>query len=556
MKHQDSIKTSKTPISDLRNGDKKNLWINGFNPTKKRIRTFLLLFIFLSSSIIVFGHGVTVSGVRITGQNSVLDYKMVEFDLAWNNSWRISSGVTTWDACWVFVKYRKKSESTWNHALLNYVDGSGSGDGHTEPAGSNISSSNDNGSGNSHGVFIYRSSDMAQGNVSYANVRLRWEYGDNGLADNDSVEVSVFAIEMVYVPKGSFYVGDGTSTDIRGQFESGTSGAPLLITSEGALTLGGGGAGSLGNNNASGMNWVDDFNDGTSKTLPAAFPKGYNDFYCMKYEITQQQYVEFLNRLTYTQQTARAATSPNAAAGTGALVSGNSYYSGIDIMTPGVASTTPAVYACNLDGDANYNESNDGQNKACNYLCWYDVSAYLDWAALRPMTELEYEKACRGDQSVIANEYAWGTTNITQATGISNAGANNETVSNSSANANFDNHAGVQGPLRSGCFGQGVNTREGVGASFWGIMDLSGNVREITVTVGNSTSRTYTGIHGDGILDASGDNNVSNWSSSIIYRGGGYYSSNEYLRVSDRYKYHQLFPRYSEEGGRGVRSAP
>ena len=33
------------------------------------------------------------------------------------------------------------------------------------------------------------------------------------LADNDIVDVKVFAIEMVYVPQGSFYVGmGGTST--------------------------------------------------------------------------------------------------------------------------------------------------------------------------------------------------------------------------------------------------------------------------------------------------------------------------------------------------------
>ncbi len=50
---------------------------------------------------------------------------------------------------------------------------------------------------------------------------------------------------------------------------------------------------------------VDDFNDATARSLPAAFPKGYAAFYIMKYEISQEQYVGFLNKLTQTQQTAR-----------------------------------------------------------------------------------------------------------------------------------------------------------------------------------------------------------------------------------------------------------
>jgi hypothetical protein len=34
------------------------------------------------------------------------------------------------------------------------------------------------------------------------------------------------------------------------------------------------------------------------------------------------------------------------------------------------------------------------------------------------MTELEYEKACRGPLMPVANEYAWGTTTISATTAI------------------------------------------------------------------------------------------------------------------------------------------
>ena len=103
---------------------------------------------------------------------------------------------------------------------------------------------------------------MAQANVSYTNVNLQWNYGVDGLADDDRVEVFVFAVEMVHVPQASFYVGDGDGT-LTGQFRIQASNTPFQITSEGALTLGGGGAGALHNNNGTGMTTPDDFNNAT-----------------------------------------------------------------------------------------------------------------------------------------------------------------------------------------------------------------------------------------------------------------------------------------------------
>ena len=65
-----------------------------------------------------------------------------------------------------------------------------------------------------------------------------------------------------------------------------------------------------------------------------------------------------------------------------------------------------------------------------NYMTWTDLLAYLDWSCLRPMTEFEYEKICRGPVYPVANEYAWGNQTYTLAdanTGlISNLGQINE----------------------------------------------------------------------------------------------------------------------------------
>lgn len=95
-------------------------------------------------------------------------------------------------------------------------------------------------------------------------------------------------------------------------------------------------------------------------------PNGFRAFYCMKYEVSQQGHVDFLNTLNYAQQVTRTATDPASAAGVGALRGTNANRTGIDIQTPGVASTTPAVYACNLNANSVYSEATDGKDLACN----------------------------------------------------------------------------------------------------------------------------------------------------------------------------------------------
>jgi hypothetical protein len=152
----------------------------------------------------------------------------------------------------------------------------------------------------------------------------------------------------------------------------------------------------------------------------------------MKYEISQEQYVSYLNTLTWTQQASRTVVNPSSPVGTLA-VAGNSQFpqrNRIEIKTSGVTNTTPAVYGCDLNNNGVFDETDDGQNIACNWLAWSDLMAYLDWAALRPMTEFEYEKICRGaSPASLGGEYVWSTTAITQAvsSSLNNAGLVNET---------------------------------------------------------------------------------------------------------------------------------
>ena len=41
---------------------------------------------------------------------------------------------------------------------------------------------------------------------------------------------------------------------------------------------------------------------------------------------------------------------------------------------------------------------------------WDDAIRYSAWVGLRPMTELEFEKACRGPLATVDGEFPWGDT--------------------------------------------------------------------------------------------------------------------------------------------------
>lgn len=496
-------------------------------------------------------NNLSVSSAVLVDPDNTAGHVDVRFTVSWEHSWRTTSAPYNWDAAWVFVKYRTQ-DGVWHHARL------GSDAQHVAPAGSTVNtglltpgSAYDAASNWGVGAFVYRSAN-GTGTFTASNVRLRWNYAQNGIAYTDIASASVFAVEMVYVPEGIFYLGSGGSENRH--FKNGTTNDPYLVTSEGAITMA----------NTNGALWS---LDGTEvATLPAAFPKGHAAFYIMKHELAQQNYVDFLNTLTRAQQNTRVSTNVEAGItsvtapyvmqsnGTGVL-----YRNGIRCNTT-IDANAPITFYCDRNGNGTGNQPTDGQWVACNLLGWADLAAWLDWSGLRPMTELEYEKAGRGDLAPVANEYAWGGTNLTQATGVSNNGATNETATPGGANANYsiNNDNPIQGPVRTGAFTALLSWRNSSGAGRTGALELSGNLWELTITVDNAAGRAFAAVLGNGTLDATGNADVATWPGTGAVgtglRGGGWDSNATYMPISSRSSAATgAVGRSRTYGGRGVR---
>lgn len=471
----------------------------------------------------------TVTAVTFTTLTAAHDHSLIQFNLSWRNSWRSSAAPGNHDAAWVFVKFRDRS-GVWRHATL-----SANAAHHTVQRDNRVAARVEVGLNGARpmGVFLSRARE-GRGQISWRDVTLRWMRAEDGVAHDTPVEVRVFAIEMVHVPRGEFSIGDGSRTQVQGHLHrSGLVTQPFLIDAHAAvspISLGGSGENALANNDAVGMfaSSEDDFSSRVTQTLPPAFPKGYDGFHAMKYEITEGQYVDFLNTLTLPQELRRAFTSGQ---------------NGNEIRRRGSVYVTSA------------------RDQACGNLNWADGAAFCDWAGLRPMTELEFEKACRGPVASLPNAFAWGDTTLPasmDAQGSPVATADIETDAPDERRVGggprHDDPVMRAMPRAAGA-PQGSST---AGASYWGIMDLSGRLWERCVSIGHPVGRLYTGMPGDGSLDALGDADVAGWPAAdgvgAGFRGGAVFDKLTARRVSDRYYANYASDyRYGNSGFRGVR---
>jgi formylglycine-generating enzyme required for sulfatase activity len=486
-------------------------------------------------------------GNNLSVKNGWVNGNMFGFEVEWNNSWNLSNQGGSYDAVWIFAK-GKNQNGFWQH-----IDLQNQSNWHKASGNLTIDAVSDG-----KGVFIYS---QVEGVFSIPPTPIEIA----ALSLSNFSEIKIFGIEMVHIPEGEYYLGDGASISSYADLE----GNPLLITSEDEIV---GSSITINNPNT---NFEP---QPLAEVIPSAFPKGFGGFYVMKYEVSQIQYVDFLNTIPFVQQQNRTATLPSSPHGTFAMVNPNQsdslYRNGIVIVSAGISPTTPAVYGINGNNNQTVNDDYDGHHRSANFLSWGDMAAYLDWAALRPITEFEFEKICRGSgNQPVAGEFAWGTSLITNANNPVNDGTIFESVSdipeNQSGLANHGNFVatqgwGLRGVLRTGFAATENSTRIESGAAFYGVMEMSGNVWEFTVMAA-ADGVHFTGNPGDGKLDEQGFANQVSWcnnstANGVILKGGGWGStisevgSWRDLAVSDRF-YSHIKPsqRRNTTGGRGCR---
>jgi formylglycine-generating enzyme required for sulfatase activity len=438
------------------------------------------------------------------------------------------------------------------------------------------------------GAFLYRGPGnlTARGTLApavFQGVKLQLGLGEIDMSSFDGeLKVWPFGLEMVYVSGGPFALGDpaplsgsapancfydATQTEARDATYRVVSEAPIPVGTP-ATTPG-----------EAHLLWYDNDDDpggfgDQAGPVPAAFPKGYQPFYLMKRQVTQGQYADFLNTLygTYAQGVRHPYTAEGVFRGT-LHICNEEYYTRVAIRP----------------------------DRACNFLCWADGIAFAAWAGLRPMTELEYEKACRGPASPRHGEYAWGSTTVVPAQVIVGPEDGRETVTGNcniaSSSSPFSGGDGGLGPVRDDAFAalgrpdsgtlyaavatfevtagadpaavSSLTARETTGSSYYGVAALTGNLWELCVTAGNPLGRAFTGDHGQGLLTRYGEAPTADqghelsWPGPTAYgyawRGGSWYAGHGRAPVAAR-PFGSGAPGYGnrshDSGFRAARTAP
>lgn len=533
-----------------------------------KISKFIWLSI-LGSFLVVpacYANGLSISSPVVQAIDNSADTMTITFNVTWNNSWRDE---VNYDAVWIIGKYlaHEKNDDTnginrWRHMRLKSSGNSGG----TAATGSTVEIVLPS---DKTGVFLQRAL-AGTGTMSLTSVTLVWDYGAANLTDAEAqnTELYIFGVEMVFIPTGSFFVGDGNSGG-NYEFEDQNSSSsrahrvtsPILFFAN-DCTSGSQDCVYYNSSSASGES-----SSGAEFVIAPLYPNGYSAFYIMKYEISQGLYTDFLNFIPALTQGSRVASSLGASISNTYVMSNTSVLTNRNVIqAPGSNNSNTIKFYCTRP------------DRAMNYMSWMDFAAIADWLALRPMTELEYEKASRGPSSGAANEGAYGANRRT-ITNLSGTEDGTEYVSSPSPANTHNTSTSITGgdsgtgPVRVGIFAAGSSNgnRDSTGGSFYGVLDLSGNVSELVVTVGNSTGRGFAASHGNGEITYTGsvlgsadiadwpgynaDYNANSLATGSGTKGGSWASSSTQLQTSVRtYASTAVSTRQSDVGGRCVRS--
>ena len=425
---------------------------------------FLLLLVFSST---VYCSNLKISEPVLYREN---DQAYAVLNIQWDNAWKND---TNHDAVWLFFKFLRGDRGN-NHVKISQ-------EGH-EVAMNHISSGQViafDVPDDQMGVFI--SSDSKHRSPIHLTVKIFLDKQSFEKVDTRSAYFKAYAIEMVHIPAGPFYVGDvdSVSTLFGGMFQSGSEGqfdGLYQVSDE---------KGSINISTERGDLYYQNksrYSGDQKGSLGPDFPKGVQSFYIMKYEITHGQYAAFLNSISATASQSRV------------NFGGKDYYS-----KRGSIRIKDGTYVA------------DFPNATCNYMSWDDAMAYADWSALRPMTELEFTKASRGPEKPMASAFPWGSNSKD---GLQRAvNENGELVQLNGWDESKLN-----------------NSNKAIfGASYYWVMDLAGGLWERVVTIGDETGRAFKGTHGDGRISNYGYATNDDWpkgsteTEGFGFRGGGFY---------------------------------
>ena len=505
----------------------------------------ILVFFLLAYASPAFSNGITVQKVSLTDTNRVAKTVRVKFNISWENSWRDS---INWDAAWIFIKYREPKDSVWRYRHMT-LSPSGN-DAGVGTASMKFAFPADN-----KGVFYYRQS-IGSGKVKMDSVKLSWNYGLDQVTAIDSVEIKVFATEMVYVPNGSFCIGDGNGTN-RSSNSFQLKNAPnnfVSITDKWSPLINtfNGNNGSMAADDAilyntgiriSGLDGIDITGDKISEYPD--YPTGFRSFYAMKYEVSQGQYADFLNTLTLRDSSYLYSYSDT----TKYKKLNSKRRIALQNLDP-IFNMTPIDlqrHTIILDSiDLKYIVTRPDRAFGKGYSSY---ASFSDWAALRPISELEYEKACKGPlpptYKTYSNNYSVNNSDTTYAWSGFNWAWGDDThlpiINNGYINGNlqyssiengtefFNNYNiakrylipnssdlanmsggtvggdGGSGPFRVGIFATDTSSRISSGATYYGIMGMSKSVTQLVVGLNSANARSLSfKKHGDGVLNALG----------------------------------------------------
>ena len=517
------------------------------------------------------------------------EYSYVIFDLYWSYSWRAKwtepaatsctgkdMDVESWDAAWVFVKFLPDKDSKeaqernhWLHATLDKDPAN-----HMMPAGATNSVKLSDDGSRGMGVFIYRDA-IGHGTNDWKNIKLRWLHGADKL-DPTKAGVRAFAIPMVYVPQGPFKIGTGGASgisrfpdgftlpsaqgdhmpgprDIGSLTDGSWRGGPVVPFLADAEWNGPAAEGSRARRigAAARQLWttltyvevgVGGSTIGDPGVLGDEYPTGYEPFYCMKYDVTQGQYVDYLNSLPPDVAAGRSCLGtevgcdypmPRSAERGGLTITVSRWPEEVregeapkkitadpgkdlglldladQVMAEADRAEAARAEAARAEAERKAKEASPAPVaiklppvyaarlpfRSCSGISRSDLYAYAIWTGMRPMSELEFEKARRGARNPVPHENDTGTTNGAP------ADVTKDMVDGNSPAERFlrGNSAGGYGsPLtvfRVGCFATPTSDRVAANATYWGILELGGSVV-------SALRREFRGTHGDGTAPA------------------------------------------------------